>query len=952
VTNDARTLVAIGLIAVLCTSVTARQALGVPEKRQQPAPQQPRPVFETRADIVLVDVNVVSGNGEPVEGLTAADFVLTVNGQQRVVNSAQFISARGSTTVAEPERLAGVSSNDRETTGRALLFVVDENYLRAGAHRAVLKTAERVMERLLPGDLVGLARLPTGRGGVEFTTDRARIRRALNASMGQQPSRQQERVRLSEAAAYERNDQTVWRQVILRECNVGDSMIAVAGAGAGSFEQNACIKDIEAQAKYVVNDASARTRVSIGAFEGLAERLATIKVPVNIVLISEGLFIGRDRDDLGHLARLAARARISFFVVQPDDSMFDMDVPKIFTTARDDTLMSEGLEQLAGFTRGSYYRVSTTGAGIFERIGRELSGYYLLSFEPTDADRTSRDRRIRVEVKRRGLTVRARSTFALNEDAAPAVPLAPSDQIKQLLSAPLPTPGLPMRVASYRVTNAGDAKVRVIVSAEIGDAATEQAEWPVGLYLIDQDDRVVANMITPMTLAPATDRTSSPRLLITSFLVEPGDYTLRLAAVGPDGVSGSVHHLIEARLSPLGRESLRASDLVLTSDNGPGAAPRPVPSGIVYSETMAAMLELAGEDAVRLNGAKVTVHVSESEASPPLVTVDAQAAPRAAGQRMFVAPLKLAVLPPGEYVARAVVAIPGEPDTEVVRAFRLAPVATAADASPIAARVADEAAPVPPPVARIVAPVVRFSVDDVLEPGIVRGFLDALQRTHPVSAASAPIVQRARNGEFVITPSDGSASAGDEPTLSFIRGLAQLEKQQYAQAAAWFQLSLKEASDFLGAAFYLGAVHAASGRDHDAVGAWQMSIIGDGGAAAYPLLVDGLLRIGDGQAAIDLIAEAPDAWPSDRARRRRVATAQAMIGQFEPALEILHALLTEQPNDVDLLYVTLQVLYRQHLARPLDAAERTRFGQYADRYAAAGGPEAALVNTWRRFVER
>ena len=113
---------------------------------------------------------------------------------------------------------------------------------------------------------------------------------------------------------------------------------------------------------------------------------------------------------------------------------------------------------------------------------------------------------------------------------------------------------------------------------------------------------------------------------------------------------------------------------------------------------------------------------------------------------------------------------------------------------------------------------------------------------------------------------------------------------------AWFQLSLKGASDFLGAAFYLGAVHAANGRDHDAVGAWQLSLL-NGGKNVYPMLVDATLRIGDGQGALELIAEAPEAWPSDEARLRRVATAQAMLGQFEPALETLHALLARRTED-------------------------------------------------------
>jgi tetratricopeptide (TPR) repeat protein len=199
---------------------------------------------------------------------------------------------------------------------------------------------------------------------------------------------------------------------------------------------------------------------------------------------------------------------------------------------------------------------------------------------------------------------------------------------------------------------------------------------------------------------------------------------------------------------------------------------------------------------------------------------------------------------------------------------------------------------------------------------------------------------------------DGKGGPGDEVTLSFIRGLALLEKKQYAQAAGWFQLALKGDSDFLGAAVYLGAVHAASGRDTDAIGAWQMATISDENTAVYPLLVDALLRIGDAQGALDMIADAPQAWPTEEARLRRVATAQAMLGQFAPAIETLTALLQRHPNDADLLFVAIQVLYRQHLSRPLEPEDRKRFDAYAQRYEDVKGAETALVQTWRRYVAR
>jgi VWFA-related protein len=924
-------------------------ALGATLLAGQQKPEQPR--FETSAEVVLVDVTVVSGDGEPVTGLTASDFKLTVNGQPRPVHTVQFISSRGMKAPVEIERLASVTTNEGESTGRLLLFVIDENYLRVGGGRAVLQTAERVMNALGPGDLVGVARLPTGRGGVNFTTDRERVRRALSAIMGAQP-RSTERVRLGEAHALEVGDRGTWEQVINRECGGDPGGIGVA---SNSMAREACENELEAMARNVRTDAEARTRQSIRGYEQLAAQLALMKAPVNIVLISEGLYVGRDRNDLTQLAELAAKARASFYVVQPDESMFDADTPRTIGGFNYETLMAEGLEQLAGLTRGSFHRVATSGAGVFDRITRELSGYYLLSFEPTDADRSSRDRRIRVEVGRRGLTVRARSTYAIADAAATEATagLAPEEQVKSLLLSPLPTAGLPIRVATYSVTSSANAdEVRVIVSAEIGDAATSAADWPVGVLVVNTEDKVFVDSTRYMTLSPATERAPSPRLLTMTMSLRPGEYTLRLAAMDHEGRAGSVHHTVDARLNRIAGDDVRASDLIISSDVAEGGAPRPVPTGVHYSETMYSIIELTGDDVERLSKARVQVQVAESEAGPTLVSADAQPIPRTRSQRPYAALLKLGVLPPGEYVARAVVNVPGQPEAIVTRAFRLAPVAAPTDDSPVARSVSVDDAPAPLPMAKVAAPVARFNIEDVLKPEVVRPHLDMLQRTHPVSAANQSVLEQARAGTYVQTPVDGRGASQDEVTLSFIRGLALLEKKQYAQAAGWFQLALKGASDFLGAAVYLGAVHAAAGRDNDAIGAWQMATIGDDSDAVYPLLVDALLRIGDAQGALDLIAESPQAWPAADARLRRVATAQAMLGQFDPALEALNGLLQRSPNDTDLLFVAIQVLYRQHLSRPLEPSGKKLFDAYAQRYEDVKGPELALVQTWRKYMAR
>ena len=106
------------LLFSLCAAAQAQQ------------PQPPRPVFETKTELVLVDVNVVDRDARPVPTLAAGDFQLEVNGQPRPIASVQFISTTPGNVTPSTPREAASSSNDTTTTGRLLLFVVDESSLR------------------------------------------------------------------------------------------------------------------------------------------------------------------------------------------------------------------------------------------------------------------------------------------------------------------------------------------------------------------------------------------------------------------------------------------------------------------------------------------------------------------------------------------------------------------------------------------------------------------------------------------------------------------------------------------------------------------------------------------------------------------------------------------------------------------------------------------------------
>jgi VWFA-related protein len=928
-----------------------------------PASAQSPPIqFGVKTELVLVDVSVTDGESRPITDLTVADFDLEVNGQPRPIASAQYISTLPAGE-AVPGQPGEPTSNEAPTSGRLMLFVVDDGHIRVGGSQGIIRTSEMLLDQLSPGDLVGVARLPSGVGSVEFTADRRRVREALRRPAGTptQATGMSE-IQISEAYALETGDQDTWQRAVARECS-----------GFSDLGLESCADALEVDARMAINEANARAVQTLRYLDVLFTRLARLDTPVNVIMISEGLFLGRAPLSLIEVSRRAAEARVTLHIVRPSQSLM-ADATRAsapgLSYSMDDYLMREGLEQLAGQTRGRLLQVAAgTGASLFERLNRELSGYYLIGFEPTDEDRTGRQRRIRVQVRRRGLSVRWRPTFALARETADAPGAtttsatnggrtrAPEQVVRDLLSFPLPDRGLPMRVATFNTADGVDPRLRVIISAEIGEPAREPAEWSIGILVLDKNDKTAAGNVSRMILAPATPRAASPRLLQTTVMLEPGEYTLRLAAMDDEGRTGSVHHTIRAGLTRTsGRQEI--SDLLIAPQPMPPDPARLMPAPLVDTESISFQLSVAGQSNAQLANTSVSVQIAETETGPPLASVELPLALREGSVRTYGGLVRMGLVPPGQYIARAVVTAPGQAEARVMRAFRFAPSLTplpvtdaAADTAAEPPSVDEEVLPPPPP--RISVRLPRFDAAAVLAPPVVDAFLSSLEIMYPPSPEAARAIERARQGQFEAPEPGRDTAPADEATFAFVRGLRELEKKRYPQATAWFQVTLKSASDFLGAAFYIGACHAASGRDKEAVGAWQMSLLSDAADVIYPPLVDGLLRLGDGLQALTFLDEAPDAWKDADARDERQATAEAMTGAYAPALEKLHALIERRPSDPDLLYLALQVMYRvRQESGSISDADRAHFVDYAARYTEAKGPQAALVGTWLKYVAR
>ena len=120
------------------------------------------------------------------------------------------------------------------------------------------------------------------------------------------------------------------------------------------------------------------------------------------------------RVDLARLAAEAQLARVTIYALHLEVPVFEAAQDRVSPTlVRDRQVRGDGLARVAGAARGAVFRLVGDDPRPFARIARELSGYYLLAFEPLDAERDGRPHRIRVRLSRGGGELRARPGFVL-----------------------------------------------------------------------------------------------------------------------------------------------------------------------------------------------------------------------------------------------------------------------------------------------------------------------------------------------------------------------------------------------------------------------------------------------------------------------------------------------------------------------------------------------------------
>ena len=268
--------------------------------------------------------------------------------------------------------------------------------------------------------------------------------------------------------------------VYAREC---------AGLRNGSAAMQQCRQEVDAEAVTLADQLRRSSDVTIRALRDVLDALKVLDGPKTLILMSEG-FAVRDSGLTTELGALAAATRTSIYALKLDNQLFDITNSRAPVNEPSNNLRNDGLEMLAAAARGTLFLVNGTGSQLFTHIESELSGYYLLGVESDPADRDRKARAIRIDVARRGATVRTRRQL-LNVPADVNRPRTVRDAITASLTAPLLASALPLRVATFALRGPEQGKVQLLIRAEVGSDYTGPKPGVIGYVIMDRDGKSI-----------------------------------------------------------------------------------------------------------------------------------------------------------------------------------------------------------------------------------------------------------------------------------------------------------------------------------------------------------------------------------------------------------------------------------------------------------------------------
>jgi len=875
------------------------------------AQQPPKPSFQASVEVTSLDATVVDDRGKPITNLTTADFNIRIDGQQRRIVSAEWIPLTAPEGKTPPPPPDGYSTNESASGGRLIVMGIDQPNIRFGGAMAINKAASAFIDRLQPSDRVAVAGFGIGAPSTTFTADRERVKKAIGRMVGMKQAGRMvdlgHNIALTEALAIEKGDRATLEQVQARECQ---------GTERSPGAAEMCRSQVELEAHSLAQDTNHEADQTLQTLRDLFAALRLIDAPKTLILITEG-FVLNDEALVIDLGRMAAEARTAVYALKLDNQLFDVaDARLPINPFGDRQARAEGLDLLAGATRGTLFNVTGTGTNLFERIESELSGYYLLGVESDPKDKDNRSHSIRIDVPRRGAIVRSRRALlnTPSDQRAARAGRVPREALAAALASPLLASALPLRVASFALQGPEQDRVQILIHADVGTDYAASKVVSVGYMITDPAGKLVDNKSALMRLLPVMSGVPSALQYTAGASLPRGDYTIKLAVVEGERV-GTVEHVIHASLPDANGTTL--SELMV---GGPIEVGELLTPTIGYQITFGTVHGYVEAYGTKIDGLTMEYEVATDAEAPALLNVDV--APRSAGDArvIFTKVLPIHQIPPGRYVLRAILSAAGRSVKTLTRGFEIA------------------------------APkVLMTSAEGVGDAPTDTGlFLPVDDKT------MTPVFRRETAVEVeILAPfRDRVAEAGKAP---FEQGVAFLAAGDDTKAELAFKKAIEPETDSTAPLAFLAAAFAASGHDREAASAWQTALVdGTDMPQIYHWLGEALLRNHDFAEARAIYEEAAGKWPADPRFTKPLAMLYGTFGRGREAVRTLERYLDARQDDREANYYAVQWFYTLHSAGAVvhnRAEDLKRAKEYADAYARTNGPQLALVKQWVDYLQ-
>jgi hypothetical protein len=374
-------------------------------------------------------------DGQPVTDLKPGDISLRIDGKAREVKGLELVQPGAGAPSSGPSAPASTVPAPYTTNtaaaavpkgAREILIAVDDEGIGSGREQPIRDAVKVLLEKLAPGDRVGLLAMKQGGLNVPPTTRHAAVLEAL-------------------------------------------PRLITTGSGGESESDLAC-----------------RTKVMLGSLAGFLQAAppersvvffsAAMTPPAMdaVKRLSSGRDVQMDNvaceirpDDYDALGRTASASAAQFFVVAYVEGL---------ANAANRRAGQTGLESIAGVTGAEYIMLSGSTDVPGTRISRTAGTYYLAAVDGS----TAGARRIDAQVARDGVKVVARPVASASAPGAAVVgkPVTPKD----MMGTAAVYRDLPLRSAGFVSRQPGSQDLKVMVLFEPDQPGAKLSAGVVGLY--------------------------------------------------------------------------------------------------------------------------------------------------------------------------------------------------------------------------------------------------------------------------------------------------------------------------------------------------------------------------------------------------------------------------------------------------------------------------------------